>query len=76
MDLSPSPFWINKQKQQTLVFDFSNVSSERCNEDDDDANSEVLIGKHQKFSHFSLNGNMRSSSDYQSTKRRRLPENS
>lgn len=47
MDLSPSPFWINKHKQQTLVFDFSNVSNERCNEDADDANSEVLIGKHQ-----------------------------
>lgn len=50
MDFSPSPFWINK-KQQTLVFNFSNVSNERCNEDDDDdENSEVLIGKHKKFS--------------------------
>lgn len=46
MDLSPSPltFWI-KQKQQTLVFDFSNVSNERCNEEDDDESSEIIVGK-------------------------------
>lgn len=48
MDLSPSPlpFWINKHKKQTLVFDFSNISNERCYDDADDENSEVLIGKH------------------------------
>lgn len=45
MDLSPSPFWI-KNKQQTLVFDFTNVSNERCNDENaNDDNSEVLIGK-------------------------------
>lgn len=44
MDLSPTPFWI-KNKQQTLVFDFTNVSNERCNDDCADENSEVLIGK-------------------------------
>lgn len=40
MDLSPSPFWI-KNKQQTLVFDFSNFSAE---DNADDGTSEVLIG--------------------------------
>lgn len=44
MDLSPSPFWI-KNKQQTLVFDFSNVSNERCNDDMDDDSSEIIVGK-------------------------------
>lgn len=43
MDLSPSPFWI-KHKQQTLVFDFSSVSNERCNEEDEDVSSEILVG--------------------------------
>lgn len=43
MDLSPSPFWIKKQKQ-TLVFDFSNIN-QRWNDDDDDDEPEVLIGK-------------------------------
>lgn len=46
MDLSPSPFWIKNKHQQTLVFDFSSVSNERCHDDyADDENSEVLIGK-------------------------------
>lgn len=44
MDLSPSPFWI-KNKQQTLVFDFSNVSNDRCNDEFDDGTSEVVVGK-------------------------------
>lgn len=45
MDLSPSPFWIKKQKQ-TLVFDFSDIN-QRWNDDDDDE-PEVLIGKNNK----------------------------
>lgn len=49
MDLSPSPFWIKNKKQQTLVFDFSNVSH-HCEEDDDDQTSEMSIGnKNQNF---------------------------
>lgn len=46
MDLSPSPFWI-KNKQQTLVFDFSSVSNERCNDDADDDSSEIIVGKEE-----------------------------
>lgn len=58
MDLSPSPFWIrNKHQQTTLVFDFSNVSNERCNDDyADDENSEVLIGKN--YSQFASDENL------------------
>ena len=47
MDLSPSPFWI-KNRQQTLVFDFSSVSNERCNDDADDDSSEIIVGKGKK----------------------------
>lgn len=39
--LSPSPFWI--KKQQILVFDFSNVSNERCIDDSD----EVVVGNYE-----------------------------
>lgn len=45
MDLSPSPFWIKSKKQQTLVFDFSNVSNGQYDEDDDgETTSDVSIG--------------------------------
>lgn len=46
MDLSPSPFWI--KNKHTLVFDFTNVSNERCNDDDvnDNTPEHNLIGNH------------------------------
>jgi hypothetical protein len=44
MDFSLSPFR-NKNKQQTLVFDFSNVPNHYDNYDDDDESSEVCIGE-------------------------------
>lgn len=46
MDLSPSPFWIKSKKQQTLVFDFNNVSN-GLYDDDDGETSEVSIGNKQ-----------------------------
>jgi hypothetical protein len=46
MDLTPSPFRIrSKQQQQTFVFNFNDVGSDRYGEDPDDETSEVLIGE-------------------------------
>ena len=47
MDLTPSPFFMRK-KQQTLVFDFSNVVASEHNEHSDDESSEVLIGNEEE----------------------------
>lgn len=45
MDLSHSPFWIESQ-QHTLIFDFTNASNERCNEDNaEEETSDDLIGR-------------------------------
>jgi hypothetical protein len=44
MDLTPSPFLRNTNKQ-TLVFDFNNVVASDHAESDDEELSEVLIGK-------------------------------
>lgn len=49
MDLTPSPFRIRSKQQQTLVFNFNDVSSDRCYEDTDDETSEVLIGENWEW---------------------------
>ena len=42
MDLTTSPFLMQNNKKQTLIFDFINIASEHS--DDEDESSEILIG--------------------------------
>ncbi|CRL07365.1 CLUMA_CG020343, isoform A [Clunio marinus] len=53
MDLnsSPLPFWIKNKKQQTLVFDFSNVYSENCMDaaTDEEGNSDIILRRRKSY---------------------------